>query len=292
VTVRILLLALSLLVAGCQSGPEQGSVSAGALPLEYREQDITRDPRFASIVVDAERGTILSAQNETALRYPASLTKMMTAYVLFEELEAGRLRGDTPFAVSANAAAQPPSKLGVRAGSTISVSDAIAAIAVKSANDVAVVIAENIAGSEARFAQRMTQTARSIGMRSTYFANASGLPDSAQVTTAQDIAILARALQRRFPSYYANFSRPSFSYAGKRYENTNKLLGDVQGMDFGKTGYTRASGYNLATSVRRNGRRVIVVVLGAPSGAARNAHVAALVNEYAPARSAWLSWRN
>jgi D-alanyl-D-alanine carboxypeptidase len=217
---------------------------------------------------------------------------MMTLYILFEEIERGRLSMATGLAVSPNAARQPASKLGLKAGSTIAVSDAILATAVKSCNDVATVIAENISGSEAAFADRMTRTAHALGMRNTVFRNASGLPDPSQVTTARDMAVLARALQGRFPAYYRVFSTESFTYAGRRYESTNKLLGDVPGMDFGKTGYTRASGYNLATSVQRGGKRIIVVALGAPSSAARNAHVTGLIATHLPSRAGWLAMGN
>jgi len=287
---RFSLVAAALFVAACQSGPS-GSAGVQTAPLAYRESG-ARDPRFAAIVVDAASGKILHAEDADAQRYPASLVKMMTLYLLFSAVESGRLGPQSELIVSAEAARQPPSKLGLRAGSTIRVADAIAALCVKSANDVAAVVAENLAGSEAAFASEMNRTARSLGMRSTTFRNASGLPDPAQTTTARDMAVLARALQTRFPTHYANFSRERFSWNGKVYENTNKLLGEVSGMDGIKTGYTNASGFNLATSVRRGGRRIIVVVMGESSSAARNAEVAALVSAYMPGQSAWaLSYR-
>jgi D-alanyl-D-alanine carboxypeptidase len=295
VILRLLCLAAALFVAGCQSGSRSDgglSAASASLPLTYREYAPSQDPRFAGIVLDADSGKVLYGQNEDELRYPASLTKMMTLYVLFEELESGRVSAGTTLVVSPNAAAQPASKLGLRAGSTIRVEDAIAALAVKSANDVATIVAENLAGSEPAFAARMTRTARALGMRSTNFTNASGLPDDGQVTTAEDMAMLARAIQQRFPRHYANFSRRSFTFEGKTYQSTNKLLGEVPGMDFGKTGYTRAAGYNLATSVRRGRDRIVVVVMGEPSGAARNAHVTALVGEYLPERSGWFGGRS
>jgi D-alanyl-D-alanine carboxypeptidase len=216
---------------------------------------------------------------------------MMTLYILFEEIDSGRLGLGSGLVVSPKAASQPPSKLGLKAGSTIRVADAIPAIAVKSGNDVALVVAENISGSESAFAQRMTRTARALGMHNTVFRNASGLPDPAQITTARDMAILARALQQRFPSRYAVFSQRTFTYRGHTYQSTNKLLGKLPGLDGLKTGYIRASGYNLAASVRRDGRRIIVIVFGGPSGAARDAQVTALAEEYLPERRSWLAFR-
>jgi D-alanyl-D-alanine carboxypeptidase len=249
------------------------------------------DPRYAAIVVDAESGEVLHAENADALRHPASLAKMMTLYILFGEVAAGRFSLDDPLPVSAHAARQPASKLGLKAGQTIRIRDAIGAIAVRSANDVAVVVAEAISGSEAAFAERMTRTAQALGMSSTRFTNASGLPDPAQVTTARDMAVLARALQTGFPGEYSVFSRRSFAYDGRTHESTNKLLGVVDGVDGIKTGYIRASGYNLAASARRGGKRIIVIVFGGRSGAARDAQVAALVEEYLPERSFFLAWR-
>ena len=250
-----------------------------------------QDPRYAAIVMEADSGDVLYSVSADATRYPASLAKMMTLYILFQEIEAGRLSLDSELFVSANAAAQPPSKLGVRAGSTIRVEDAIYATAVRSANDVAVVIAENIAGSEPGFAALMTRTARGLGMNSTTYRNASGLPDPGMITTARDVARLARALQTDFPRYYRIFSTRTFTYDGHTHKSTNDMLGEVPGMDGIKTGYTRASGFNLATSVSRDGKRIIVVVMGEPSGAARRADVTALVEEHFPSRSgSLLAW--
>ena len=292
-------IAIVLLLVGCQSAPSSApsmfaspAPATSLAPLALAEgagpsvaalapADLG-SPRYAAIVVDAPAGEILHAQDADAPRYPASLTKMMTLYLLFEELERGRLTLASSLAVSPVAAAQPPSKLGLKPGSTIRVEDAIQAIAVKSANDVAVVIAENIAGSEYAFADRMTRTARAIGMRGTVFRNASGLPDPAQVTTARDMALLGRALQRRFPRHYGYFSQSTFAYGGRSYRSTNRLLREVEGVDGIKTGYTRLSGYNLVTSVRRGGRRLIVVVMGERSGRTRDAHVADLVERYLP----------
>lgn len=229
--------------------------------------------RYAAIAVDAMTGEVVFARNADDLRYPASITKVMTLYMLFEELEAGRLRLDSKLPVSRRAAAQPPSKIGVRAGSTIKVEDAILALVTKSANDVATVVAEAIAGSEEEFAKRMTARAISIGMTKTTFRNASGLPNSGQVSTARDLAVLGRQIQWRFPRYYDFFKTRSFAYRGARYRNHNRLLGNVPGVDGIKTGFIRASGFNLLTSMRRDGRHIVAVVMGGRTGASRNAEM-------------------
>ncbi len=270
-----------MLVAGCQSGGAGSASRDLDIPsLAYAEQRAIGDPRYAGIVMDAGTGQVLYAENADARRHPASLAKMMTLYLLFEEIDAGRLSRRDALPVSVNAARQPPSKLGVKAGSSISVDDAVKAVAIRSANDVAVVIAEAIAGSEGAFAQRMTAKARALGLHSTVFRNASGLPDPAMVTTARDMAKLAIALRSRFPREARIFGTESFSYGGQRYTSTNKLLGKVAGLDGMKTGYTRASGYNLAASVKRRNRHLIIVVMGEKSGSARDGHVAALVEEH------------
>jgi D-alanyl-D-alanine carboxypeptidase len=236
-------------------------------------------PNYASIVVDAKTGKVLDQSNADARRYPASLTKMMTLYLLFEAIERKEMSLTTPLSVSAQAAAQPPSKLGLKAGETIAVKDAILAVVTRSANDVAVVIAENLAGSEAAFAARMTATARAIGMSNTTFRNASGLPDAGQVSTARDMAQLGRALQERFPKEYRYFATRSFIWKGKRIGNHNRLLGRVAGVDGIKTGYTRASGFNLVTSVNRDKRHVVAVVMGGKTGKSRDAHMASLIEK-------------
>ncbi|MGQ3672802.1 serine hydrolase [Xanthobacter sp. TB0136] len=240
----------------------------------------------SSIIVDANTGRVLQAQNADALRHPASVTKVMTLYLLFERMEAGRLSTNSRLPVSARAAAQPPSKLGVRAGSSISVDDAIQALVTRSANDVAVVIAEAIGGSEANFAAMMTRKARALGMHRTNFYNASGLPHPGQVTTARDLAILGRAIQDRFPRQYRYFATRSFNYQGRSIANHNRLLGRVEGVDGIKTGYTRASGFNLLTSVKRDGRYVIGVVLGGRTGRARDAQMAELIATHLPRATA------
>ncbi|MBL8588913.1 MAG: D-alanyl-D-alanine carboxypeptidase [Methylobacteriaceae bacterium] len=234
-------------------------------------------PPYAALVVDANSGRVLHAQNEHALRHPASVTKVMTLYMLFEQLEKGRFRLDSPLRVSARAAAMAPSKLGFDPGETIEVEDAIKALVTKSANDVAAAVAENVAGDEETFAEQMTRKARALGMSRTVFRNASGLPDPEQVTTAHDLAILGRAVQDRFPRYYKYFGTHTFHYGSAAHRNHNKLLGRIEGVDGIKTGYTRASGFNLLTSARRGGRHVIGVVLGGRSGRARDLVMANLV---------------
>ena len=233
--------------------------------------------KFAAITVDAKTGRIIFARNADSLRYPASLTKIMTLYVLFQDLEAGRLTIDSRLRVSRHAASMQPSKLGLKPGSTIKVRDAIKALVTKSANDVAATVAENLAGSEAAFARRMTSTARALGMTRTTFANASGLPNRRQRTTARDMATLGLRIQKDFPQYYSYFRTRAFTYKGRRYGNHNRLLGRFKGVDGIKTGYTRASGFNLTSSVRRKGRHVIGVVMGAKSGRSRNRYMAGIL---------------
>jgi D-alanyl-D-alanine carboxypeptidase len=240
------------------------------------------NPPYADMVVDVKTGRVLHAVNEDALRHPASVTKVMTLYLLFEQLERGRVALDTPLRVSAHASRQAPSKLGLRPGDTIAVEDAIKALVTKSANDVAVVIAENIGGSEEDFAEQMTRKARSLGMSQTVYRNASGLPDSEQVTTAKDLTVLARAIQDRFPRYYAYFQTRVFHYAGAAHRNHNKLLGRVEGVDGIKTGFTRDSGFNLMTSARTEDRHIVAIVLGGRSGASRDQTMAALVRSNLP----------
>lgn len=239
-------------------------------------------PAYSAIVVDAKTGRTLHAESPDAPRYPASVTKVMTLYLLFEQIEAGRLSLQSPLSVSAEAARQPPSKIGVRAGSTITVEEAIRALVTKSANDVAVVVAENIGGSEERFAQMMTRRARALGMSRTTFRNASGLPDAGQVTTARDLATLGQAIQDHFPRQWRYFQTYSFAYRGVNHRNHNRLLGRVQGVDGIKTGYIRASGFNLLTSARRGERQLVAVVMGGRTGAARDARMRQLLEEHFP----------
>ncbi|MVA97850.1 D-alanyl-D-alanine carboxypeptidase [Nitratireductor sp. CAU 1489] len=238
--------------------------------------------KYAAIVVDARDGRVLFARNADSARYPASLTKMMTLYLLFEAMEQGRVNRDTPIPVSAYAASRPPSKLGLKAGQTLPTDTAIRALATKSANDVATAVAEFLGGTEERFGAMMTAKARQLGMVGTVFRNASGLPDARQRTTARDMAKLGMSLRRRFPAYYPYFSLTSFAYRGKTIRGHNKVLETVRGADGIKTGYTRASGFNLATSVGRDGRRVVAVVMGEKTARARNAHMAELIEAYLP----------
>lgn len=236
-------------------------------------------PPYASIVVDANTGRVLQETNPDALRHPASLTKIMTLYLLFERLDAGKLKLGTQLSVSSHAAAQAPSKLGLKPGTTISAEDAIRSLVTKSANDAAAVIAEALAGDEDDFAEVMTRKARALGMSRTVYRNASGLPDPDQVTTARDQATLGRAIQDRFPRYYTYFQTPSFTFRGATIRNHNRLLGRIEGVDGIKTGYTNASGFNLVTSMRRNGRHIVAVVLGGRSAGARDARMRDLVTE-------------
>lgn len=236
-------------------------------------------PPFAAMIVDANSGRTLYARNENELRYPASVTKVMTLYMLFEQMERGRFRLDSPLTVSAHAASMAPSKLGLRPGAAIEVEDAIRALVTKSANDVAATVAEAVGGDEETFAEMMTRKARALGMYRTVYKNASGLPNPGQVTTAHDLTILGRAIQDRFPKYYRYFATRSFYWAGRSHRNHNHLLGRVEGMDGIKTGYTNASGFNLLTSVRRDGRHIVGVVLGGRSGASRDMIMANLIAE-------------
>ncbi|MBL1256303.1 SPOR domain-containing protein [Methylocystis sp. Sn-Cys] len=235
---------------------------------------------FAAIVVDGNSGRTIYARNEHELRHPASVTKVMTLYLLFEQLEKGQLRLDSPLMISGHAAAQAPSKLGLQPGETISVENAIKAVVTKSANDIACAIAENIGGDETRFAQMMTRKAHALGMRNTHYENASGLPNARQITTAYDLAILGRAIQDRFPRYYRYFSTHSFAYNGALHRNHNHLLDRVEGMDGIKTGYTRASGFNLLTSVRRHSHHIVAVVMGGTTAGARDRIMAQLIEQY------------
>jgi D-alanyl-D-alanine carboxypeptidase len=232
---------------------------------------------FSAIVIDAKTGAILDEESPDALRHPASLTKIMTLYMLFERIEQQKLTLKSKLKVSEFASEQPPSKLGVREGQTIEVEDAIKALVTRSANDVAVVIAEALAGDQEAFALQMTRKARALGMSNTVFKNASGLPDREQVTTARDMATLGRAIQDRFPSLYRFFSTQSFYYKGRVIANHNRLLGRVTGVDGIKTGYTNASGFNLVTSVRHKNRHIVSVVLGGRTGAARDQYMRELI---------------
>lgn len=233
---------------------------------------------YAAIVVDAGSGTVIESVSATARWYPASLTKVMTVFLAFEDVEAGRLKLEEELTVSANAAAQPATELGLGAGEKITVQDAILAVILQSANDAAVVLAERMAGREADFASRMTAKAITLGMGSTVFRNASGLPNPDQVTTARDMAVLAKALLETYPQYYHFFSTRSFTYHGATFGTINGILSRYNGADGIKTGFTCGSGYNLVASAERNGRRIIGVLLGGHSNDERHSEMARLLD--------------
>jgi D-alanyl-D-alanine carboxypeptidase len=245
----------------------------------HHEARESYSPQFSSIIVDGNSGAVLASNNPDGSRHPASLTKIMTLYLLFERLDAGKMTLDSQMDVSEHASEQAPTKLGLRPGQTIKVEDAIKGLVTRSANDAAVVIAEAIAGDEGDFAKLMTRKARALGMTRTVYRNASGLPDDDQVTTARDQSTLGRAIQDRFPRYYRYFSTSVFNYHGQSIRNHNHLLGSVEGIDGIKTGYTRASGFNLVTSMRRGNRHLVGVVLGGRSGGSRDAIMRNLLAE-------------
>lgn len=234
---------------------------------------------YADIVIDAETGRILHATNPDSLRHPASLTKMMTLYLTFQALENGKLSLNQYFPVSSNAAEQSPSKLGLRPGTRIRVEDAILGLVTLSANDAAVVIAEGLGGSEEAFGEMMTRQAHALGMAHSHFDNPSGLPDPDQITTARDMAVLGHALIYHFPQFYPYFSHDSFTYAGIYHHNHNHLMDRYDGMDGIKTGYIRASGFNLVASAKRDGTRLIGVVFGGHSAVARDNQMAVLLDQ-------------
>jgi D-alanyl-D-alanine carboxypeptidase len=234
---------------------------------------------YADIVIDAETGRILHASDPDSPRHPASLSKMMTLYLVFQALETGRLRLDQSLPVSANAAEQSPSKLGLRHGQHIRVEDAILGVVTESANDAAMVLAEGVGGNETRFGQMMTEEAHALGMNHSNFHNPSGLPDPRQVTTARDMAVLGHALIYHFPQFYSYFSRASFTYAGIPHANHNHLMERYEGMDGIKTGYIRASGFNLVASAVRGNVRLIGVVFGGHSTTERDNQMAQLLDQ-------------
>ncbi len=236
------------------------------------------EAKYASIVVNALTGEVLRSRNGDVQRYPASLTKLMTLYLLFEAVETGRLTLESRLKVSRRAARQPASRLGLAAGATIRVEDAIHALIIRSANDVAVVAAEALGGSEKKFAVLMTKKARALGMSRTTFRNASGLPNRAQRSTARDMARLARAILQHFPHRYDYFGKKVWRYRNTTYRSHNRLIGGYPGVDGMKTGYIRASGFNLVASARRDGRRIIAVVFGGKTARSRNAHMMGLLD--------------
>jgi D-alanyl-D-alanine carboxypeptidase len=263
---------------GARYGLRWGLFGFVAAVLTLSADPINAAP-YADIVVDGNSGAVLHATNPDARRHPASLTKIMTLYLLFEQLDAGKLKLDTPLRISAEAAGQSPTKLGLKPGSTLAVEDAIKGMVTRSANDAAVVVAEAIAGSEDDFARLMTRKAHALGMKDTVYKNASGLPDDDQITTARDQSTLGRAIQERFPRYYKYFSIRSFTFRGESISNHNHLLGKVEGVDGIKTGYINASGFNLVTSVHRGNRYLVAVVMGGSSGGSRDARMRELIND-------------
>jgi len=273
----VVLLTLTALIGGCTTAmPPEAVLSVPAAPQKY-----------ASIVVDARTGKQLFEMNSTAARYPASLTKMMTLYMLFEAVERGELSFDSTLKVSKRAAQQPATNLALKRGDTLTVEQAVKALIIRSANDVATVVAEALGGTESQFAQAMTAKARDLGMMNTTFRNASGLPDSGQKSTARDLATLSAALMRDFPQHYHYFSVTSFTYKGRTYKTHNRLMLNYAGADGLKTGYIRASGFNLASSAVRDGRRLIAIVLGGRTAKTRDDHMADLLDRgFATNRSA------
>lgn len=246
---------------------------------------MARAAQYAGIVLDAKTGKTLYSYRADERQAPASLTKMMTLYLLFEAMDAGKVKKTTRITMSKRASGMAPSKLGIPAGGSLTAEQAILALVTKSANDVAAAVGEFLGGSEYKFAKMMTDRARSLGMNSTTFATASGLPASGQLTTARDMARLGAALREHFPQYYGYFSTRTFTFGKQRMGNHNRLLGKVKGMDGIKTGYTRAAGFNLVTSVERDGRSIVAVVLGGKSGKSRNQQMASLIEKYLPKAS-------
>lgn len=246
---------------------------------------VAASSKYAAVVIDANTGKTLFASSATSPRYPASLTKMMTLYLIFEGMKSGKIKKTTKIPFSAQASAKPPTKLGVKAGSSVTVETIILSLVTKSANDSAAAIAEYLGGSEEGFARIMTAKARKLGMTGTVFRNASGLPNTSQHSTARDMAMLGIALREHFPQYYGYFSTRSFAYGRHRMANHNRLLGRVKGVDGIKTGYTRASGFNLVSSVKVGDRSIVAVVMGGQTGRARDNHMADLIRKYLPKAS-------
>jgi D-alanyl-D-alanine carboxypeptidase len=253
-------------------------VLAGVISAESTSASASTADKYAAIVIDANSGRVLYSRNSDSYRYPASLTKMMTLYLTFEAISNGDLSLDDPLTVSSYAANQAPSKLALKAGDTISVKECILALITKSANDAAVVLAERIGGTESDFAQKMTERAHKLGMSRTTFRNASGLPNTSQRTTARDLATLGQSLMRDFPQYFGLFSTADFTWNGRTIPNHDRLLESYPGTNGLKTGYTAASGFNLATSVQRHGYNLIGIVLGGRTAKARDDHMMQLLD--------------
>lgn len=270
---------VALVAAACSTTDTMG------VPAPMPASSASDGEKYAALVIDGNSGRTLYAVNAEAARHPASLTKMMTLYMLFEAMQSGRATMETEMPVSEHAASQAPSKLYLRPGQTIDVRSAIQALATKSANDVAVVVGEFLGGSEDQFAAQMNAKARQLGMRRTNFRNASGLHDPEQVTSARDMAVLGMRLRRSFPQYFSYFSATSFDFRGKSIRGHNDMFGRVRGVNGIKTGYVKASGFNIVTSCEVDGKRLIVVVMGGATARARNAEVEALIERYLPQAS-------
>lgn len=253
--------------------------SAGTMAIQpAAAASLYEQPKYAAFLADADTGEILYSRQADMERFPASITKVMTLYIVFERLAAGTIKLDDRVVMSRYAASQAPSKLGLRAGQSLSVDQAIRSLATKSANDVAVALAEHVSGTEGAFAELMTTRAKELGMKNTRFVNAHGLPNSRQITTARDIYLLSQATIRDFPQYYAYYQQREFVFGKKVLRNHNHLLRTMPGVDGIKTGYTRASGFTLAASAIRDGRRLIAVVLGGPTRVARDTNVESLLS--------------
>lgn len=235
-------------------------------------------PKYAAFVADADTGEVLYSRQADTQRFPASITKVMTLYLVFEQLASGTIKLDDRVVISRYAASQRPSKLGLKAGESLTVDQAIRSLATKSANDVSVALAEHVSGSADAFAKLMTLRAKQLGMRNSYFVNPNGLPDSRQVTTARDIFILSQATIRHFPQYYTYYQQQQFVFGNQVLPNHNHLLRTMPGVDGIKTGFTNAAGFTLAASAMRNGKRLIAVVLGGPSRVARDSNVESLLS--------------
>ena len=235
-------------------------------------------PKYAAFVADADTGEVLYSRQADTQRFPASITKVMTLYLVFEQLAAGTIKLDDRVVFSRYAASQRPSKLGLKPGESLTVDQAIRSLATKSANDVSVALAEHISGSSDAFAKLMTTRAKQLGMRNSYFVNPNGLPDSRQVTTARDIFLLSQATIRHFPQYYTYYQQQQFVFGNQVLPNHNHLLRTMPGVDGIKTGFTNAAGFTLAASAVRNGKRLIAVVLGGPSRVARDSNVESLLS--------------
>lgn len=275
-------LVLAAFAAACSTTETLRSVQESGMIMTPPGVD---SEKYAALVIDANTGRTLHAVNAESPRYPASLTKMMTMYLLFEAMDSGRMNGATQIPVSAHAASQPPSKMRIRAGDSIDADTAVRALATKSANDVAAAVGEYLGGSEEQFAAIMTAKARQLGMRRTVFRNASGLGDPGQYTTARDMAVLGMRLRQRFPNHFGVFSATSFDFRGRNVRGHNDMLGRVRGVDGIKTGYIRDSGFNIVTSVSVDGRKLIVVLMGGKTARTRNAEVEALIERFLPLAS-------